>query len=236
MITKNQTLSLLHITKWASNYENLGGWYLNYPHDGDVSRGIPEHPMEFWTGNGQYITYVARLGDDVAYTDLPIDLKSSSIEQYFGAQVSVPEGGTVVCGSIGEVANDPALKEVFDISSSGRVRRTGMAEPDNQKQVVWTEVSLSAKDQLRQRMAHALTSIIPIVHGDIDDNYKNEMFVNFHDILVRNAFGEYIDILREVSYSQLMAQQLSYLGSKSHAYVYQTADKRISVADENYAR
>ena len=126
---------------------------------------------------------------------------------------------------------------MFDITSSGRVRRTGKDEWDNQKQAVWTEVSLNAvKDQLRQRMAHALTSIIPLVHDDIDDNYKNEMFLNFHDIFVRNAFGEYIDILREVSYNQLMAQQLSYLGSKSHAYVYQTADKRISVADENYAR
>ena len=33
-----------------------------------------------------------------------------------------------------------------------------------------------------------------------------------------------------------MAEHLSYLGSKSHSYVYQTEGKRISRADENYAR
>ena len=38
------------------------------------------------------------------------------------------------------------------------------------------------------------------------------------------------------SYSPLMAEHLSYLSSKSHSYVYQDEDKRISNADENYAR
>lgn len=33
-----------------------------------------------------------------------------------------------------------------------------------------------------------------------------------------------------------MAEHLSYLRSKSHSYVYEDEDKRISRADENYAR
>ena len=33
-----------------------------------------------------------------------------------------------------------------------------------------------------------------------------------------------------------MAEHLSYLESKSHSYVYQDEDKRVSRADENYAR
>ena len=33
-----------------------------------------------------------------------------------------------------------------------------------------------------------------------------------------------------------MAEHLSYVGSKSHSYVYQEKEKRISNADENYAR
>ena len=33
-----------------------------------------------------------------------------------------------------------------------------------------------------------------------------------------------------------MAEHLSYIQSKSHSYVYEDEDKRISRADENYAR
>ena len=36
---------------------------------------------------------------------------------------------------------------------------------------------------------------------------------------MRNAFGNYRDVLREVSYSPLMAENLSFLGSKSSAYM-----------------
>jgi hypothetical protein len=52
---------------------------------------------------------------------------------------------------------------------------------------------------------------------------------------VRNAFGNYLDILKEVSYSPLMAEMLTYLGSKSTAYVFEK-EKNVEFADENYAR
>ena len=38
---------------------------------------------------------------------------------------------------------------------------------------------------------------------------------------MRHAFGNYFDILKEVSYSPMMAEMLSYLESKSTAYVLQ---------------
>ena len=36
---------------------------------------------------------------------------------------------------------------------------------------------------------------------------------------MRHAFGNYFDILKEVSYSPMMAEMLSYLDSKSSAWV-----------------
>jgi hypothetical protein len=48
---------------------------------------------------------------------------------------------------------------------------------------------------------------------------NSEMFLSYYDIFVRNAFGNYRDVLREVSYSPLMAENLSFLGSKSSAYM-----------------
>ena len=60
--------------------------------------------------------------------------------------------------------------------------------------------------------------------------------VNYYDIFVRNAFGNYRDILQEIAYSPLQAEHLTYLASKSHAYIFEDEDKRVSSADENFAR
>lgn len=65
--------------------------------------------------------------------------------------------------------------------------------------------------------------------------HNTETFVNFYDIFVRNAFGNYKDILREVSYSPLMADMLTYYESKSTEYIYNKYG-RIQFADENFAR
>lgn len=55
-------------------------------------------------------------------------------------------------------------------------------------------------------------------------------------VFVRHAFGNYLDILKETSYSPLMAEHLSFLDSKSHAYIFETENKRVAFADENFAR
>lgn len=74
-------------------------------------------------------------------------------------------------------------------------------------------------------MAWALAQIVTTVPGNMEGKENTEMHVNYYDILVRHAFGNYRDILREVSYSPLMAEHLSYLKSKSHAYVFDDEDK-----------
>ena len=52
-----------------------------------------------------------------------------------------------------------------------------------------------------------------------DQSSRSEMFLSYYDIFVRNAFGNYRDILKEISYNPLMAENLSFLGSKSSAYM-----------------
>ena len=71
---------------------------------------------------------------------------------------------------------------------------------------------------------------------NINADDLTEVHTNFYDIMVRNAFGNYRDILREASYNALMAEHLTYVESKSTSYVYEDEDKRNSNADENYAR
>ena len=48
-----------------------------------------------------------------------------------------------------------------------------------------------------------------------------------------SAFGNYRDILQEISFSPLMAENLSFLQSKSAAYTWEHQNK-ISFADENF--
>ena len=89
-----------------------------------------------------------------------------------------------------------------------------------QRQTVWTEVALNAPDQLRQRVAWALSQILAISPGSIDTGFSTEVFMNYYDIFVRHAFGNYRDILKEVAYSPMMAEMLSYVKSQSTSYIW----------------
>ena len=52
---------------------------------------------------------------------------------------------------------------------------------------------------------------------------------------VRNAFGNYFDILKEVTRHPLMSRMLTFVNGQSTGYAY-IKDKYIQQADENYAR
>jgi hypothetical protein len=105
----------------------------------------------------------------------------------------------------------------------------------NQKKNLWNTVALWAEDQLRQRMAWALSQILVITPNQINNKEATEIYANYYDIFVRNAFGNYRDVLKEVAYSPMMAEMLSFLESKSSAFVLRsTGDK--AYPDENFAR
>ena len=57
----------------------------------------------------------------------------------------------------------------------------------------------------------------------------NECWQAYNDIMVRNAFGNYRDVMKEVSLSPLMGKFLTYANSESFAL-------SGSPPDENYAR
>jgi len=65
-----------------------------------------------------------------------------------------------------------------------------------------------------------ILKILVVVKPAIADQAGHtEWFLSYYDIFVRNAFGSYRDILKQVSYNALMAENLSFLGSKSSAYM-----------------
>ena len=109
---------------------------------------------------------------------------------------SVIHGGVIVCGSRGEVSNNPALPGTFDVRSN-RQSSSSSDQLHNQKQVVWAEIALNGHDQLRQRMAWALAQVVTTVPGGIDGKERTEIYLNYYDIFVKHAFGNYRDILAE---------------------------------------
>ena len=166
---------------------------------------------------------------------------AACVTQAFGKysrDAPVTAKGTVICGSNGEAGNNPnlpkALTNMFRFfESASSVFFGGFGR---QRSNVWSMVALYGPDQLRQRVAWALAQILVVTPAQITEpDLISEVFMNYNDIFVRNAFGNYRDVLKEVSYSAMMAEMLSFLESRSAAYV-KRVEERVSRPDENYAR
>ncbi len=87
---------------------------------------------------------------------------------------------------------------------------------------------IEADDQLRQRMVFALSQIVVIS----DNPMGNKPLTNaqYIDTLTQHAFGNYRDLLKDVTYTPAMARYLTYLRNRK-------GDERTGrMPDENYAR
>ena len=96
------------------------------------------------------------------------------------------------------------------------------------KGVVWFEAALLGPDQLRQRMAWALSQIFVIGQVGSNKNGYPIQWLNYYDVLVRNAFGNYRDLLQEVTFNAKMGYYLTYLNNQKAS--------GARLPDENYAR
>ncbi len=162
--------------------------------------------------------------------DLPNEIRTDEVMEYFGQDSASSGGGIMVCGSPFEVANDPSYGKVFQVMH----RRDTDGDQDPHRESTWLHLALTANDQLRQRVAWAMAQTLVIAEKaiSIEDDHS-EAFLTYYDIFARNAFGNYRDMLREISYSPLMAENLSYLQSKSAAYEWEE-NYKIVFADENF--
>ena len=142
----------------------------------------------------------------------------------------------VICGSEGEVGSDsivdPVGPKFFLFGHHANLVADSLYLQI--KAVAYT-IFLSTNDQLRQRyeqliftfqvlfwtvthlflenctivrMAFALSQILVITPNQIDsDDREAEIFLQYYDIFVRHAFGNYRDILKEVAYSPMMVSR-----------------------------
>lgn len=94
----------------------------------------------------------------------------------------------------------------------------------------FARAAIGGPDQLRQRVAFALSQICVTSRRDPNLENKPLAMTDYYDIFVRNAFGNYGDVLREVTFHPVMGRYLSHIGN-------QKARPEINqYPDENYAR
>ncbi|MEE9334968.1 MAG: DUF1800 domain-containing protein [Granulosicoccaceae bacterium] len=93
----------------------------------------------------------------------------------------------------------------------------------------WWRNAIQADDQLRQRVAFALSQIL-VVSGANGLGQEQEGLTAYYDILVRHSFGNYRELLEEVTLNPVMGEYLSMKGNQKP-----NLDKNIR-PDENYAR
>jgi len=88
--------------------------------------------------------------------------------------------------------------------------------------------AISADDQLRQRVAFALSEIFVVSFQDSNvANYPRGV-ASYYDVLAQNAFGNYRELLEQVSLHPMMGIYLTSLRNQK--------ENGNQVPDENYAR
>ena len=98
-----------------------------------------------------------------------------------------------------------------------------------QRQDIWFQNALNGPDQLRQRVAWALSQIRVVSQVGALSNFPFAL-ADFHDMLARDAFGDFRKLLEDVTLHPAMGVYLSMLGNRK-------ANVATNIRpDENYAR
>ena len=119
--------------------------------------------------------------------------------------------------------NHVALINEIDVPySDGEIWR-------DHRMYAWWDAVVDGDDQLRQRVAFALSQILVISDRSIFGG-EHEAVANYYDLLVEHSFGNFRDLLEAVTLSPLMGLYLSMLGNEK------PDEARNIRPDENYAR
>jgi hypothetical protein len=78
---------------------------------------------------------------------------------------------------------------------------------------IWLDNALYGEDQLRQRVALALSEIMVVSDQD-SLSQLTPALTSYHDMLANNAFGNYRDLLEDVTLHPAMGLYLSMLGNR----------------------
>ena len=148
------------------------------------------------------------------------DGTTNSYDAWLNAQFAAPI--TSIYGDVTTGAANPP----WTFSARVNAELNGMS-PDR---VVdgWWHNALTAPDQLAQRVAFAYSEIFVISSVDGTTNFNSPGMASYHDMLAADAFGNFRQILGDVTLNPMMGQYLNMRGN--------TTQVLPAKPNENYAR
>jgi len=109
-------------------------------------------------------------------------------------------------------------------------RNMGLEIDTQTRRWAWWQQVMESPDPLRQRVAMALSELF-VVSDDVEAIGGNPIgLANYYDMLLENSFGNYRDLLLDVSLHPMMGVYLSHLKNQK------SDPSRGRFPDENYAR
>ncbi len=118
-------------------------------------------------------------------------------------------------------------RSYMDAQAAALVASNGTLSPSNFYESWWQQ-AVTGPDQLRQRVAFALSQIFVISFADPNLSNRPLGVATYYDMLARNAFGNYRSLLEEVTLHPMMGNYLTMLRNQK--------ESATRVPDENYAR
>lgn len=107
---------------------------------------------------------------------------------------------------------------------AGNINNTAGFDP-----TIWRQM-IAEPDQLRQRVGIALSEIMVIGIDGLNSNWRQFNAAAYYDVLLDGAFGNFRDLMTNVTLSTAMGTYLTYLGNKK------ANAATGAIPDENYAR
>ena len=126
------------------------------------------HAMTRWTANQNQLALVGTMGTSVNFLDLPMELKTPKMAAALGSKTSRDVDDVDACGSLGEGASDPKLGHHYSFfRPAGCGLEGGITQCvlHGMRTMPHNNLAIKAKDQLRQRMAWALSQIFMLASG-----------------------------------------------------------------------
>jgi uncharacterized protein (DUF1800 family) len=128
---------------------------------------------------------------------------------------------------VDEQLQQPASLQLPHLRALPRPQFLFQLQPDRVD--IWFRNTLHGPDQLRQRVAFALSEVMVVSQLGALGNMTYSL-ADYYDVLARNAFGNYRDLMEEVTLHPAMGVYLSMLGNEK-------PDVALNIRpDENYAR
>ena len=180
------------------------------------------------TGGGPSPVQASRFLMQATFGPVPEDIaavRGGGYEAWINAQVQLPPSYT-----------RPYIREIKADGAGPRADKTyNFNELDhfvfgNNITTPFARNAVGAPDQLRQRVAFALSQILVVSRRDAQLEEKPEAMAVYYDLLVKHALGNYGDLLNDITVNPAMGWYLSHVGN-------QKGDPTVPrYPDENYAR